>query len=392
MSRAVPFIDTPGALRGLCERLAGAPWLALDTEFIRERTYRPRLCLVQVATPETLACIDPLAVELEPLLEVLFEPQRTLVMHAARQDLEIFYQLRGRLPARVFDTQLAAPLLGLPEQIGYAGLVKALLGVELGKGHARTDWCARPLTAGQLAYAADDVRYLARLYPELRRRLEACGRLDWLEEEFAALRDPAGYETPEAEAWRRIKGIGRLKGRSLAIAQALAAWRERTAREADLPRRWVLDDEALLGIARLAPRTKAELRRVRGPREDRLAKYADAILAVVAKARDRAPEPLAEGRRPPPLEPAQEAAIDLLAGALRLLAERHRIHPNVLANRKALEQLVRGERDLPLLRGWRRELAGEHLLAVLEGREAVTIVDGRLQFVHADTHRPHPPR
>lgn len=383
MSGSVPLIASRSALHALCDRLADTDWLALDTEFIRERTYRPRLCLIQVATAEEVACIDPLAVDLAPFLDLIHAPERTLVLHAARQDLEIFHQLRGTLPGPVFDTQLAAPLLGLPEQIGYAGLVKAMLGVELGKGHARTDWCARPLSAGQLEYAADDVRYLARLYPELRRRLEAAGRLGWLEEEFAALLDPARYAPPDSEAWRRIKGIGRLQGRALAIAQALGAWRERLARESDQPRKWVLDDDTLLGIARLAPKSLSELRRVRGLREDRLAKYGQAILGVVREARDRTPIPLEEGRRSPPLEPAQEAAVDLLAGALRLLADRHRIHPGVLANRKALEQLVRGERDLPLLKGWRRELAGEHLLAVLEGQEAVTIVDGRLEFVAA---------
>jgi len=381
MNETVPFVTTRGALEALCERLADTDWLALDTEFIRERTYRPRLCLIQVASHGTLACIDPLAVDITPFLDLIYDPGRTLVLHAARQDLEIFHQLRGSLPGPVFDTQLAAPLLGLPEQMGYGALVKARLGIELGKGHARTDWCARPLSAGQLAYAADDVRYLAQLYPALREELESLGRLAWLEEDFAALLDPALYESPDEAAWRRIKGIGRLKGRALSVAQSLAAWREKTAREADLPRKWVLDDEALLGIARLAPKSMAELRRVRGLREDRLRRYGEAILAVVRESRDRAPQPLEEGRRQPPLEPAQEAAIDLLSGALRLLAERHRIHPGVLANRKALERLVRGERDLPLLQGWRRELAGEHLLAVLEGHEAVTIVEGRLRFV-----------
>ncbi|HKJ09429.1 MAG TPA: ribonuclease D, partial [Gammaproteobacteria bacterium] len=209
-------VDTPEALAELCRRLDGCDWLALDTEFHREKTYYPQFCLLQLATPELVAWVDPLTVpDLGPLLELLNGEQIVKVFHAARQDLEIFYHLTGRVPAPVFDTQVAAPLLGHPDQAGYGALVSAVLGVNLSKGHARADWTRRPLPAKQLEYALDDVRYLARLYPQLRDELQQRGRLQWLAEDFAALVDPAQYENPPASAWRRIRGTDRLRAAQL---------------------------------------------------------------------------------------------------------------------------------------------------------------------------------
>ena len=188
------YVDSPAALGDLCNRLAGAEWIAVDTEFLREKTYYPQLCLLQVGTPAVTACVDPLALtDLGPLLDLLYDPAIAKVFHACHQDLEIFYNLRGSVPGPVFDTQIAAPLLGHPEQMGYAGLVEALLGVTLEKAHARADWTRRPLPESQLRYAADDVIYLAQLYPVLRAELAKHGRLQWLADDFAALGDPERY-------------------------------------------------------------------------------------------------------------------------------------------------------------------------------------------------------
>jgi ribonuclease D len=222
----VLYVDTPAALDSLCAQLADASWFALDTEFLREKTYYPKLCLLQIATPDVVACVDPLALDdLAPLLALLADRNITKVLHSARQDMEIFYHLTGSPHAPVFDTQIAAPLLGLADQIGYANLVKEMLGVTLDKLHTRADWSLRPLGEEQLRYAADDVIYLAALYQPLLERLQSHGRLEWLDEDFRQLASPELYAINPENAWLKVKGGNRLKGASLSILQALANFR-----------------------------------------------------------------------------------------------------------------------------------------------------------------------
>ena len=379
------YIDNAAALAELCMRLRHAPWIALDTEFVREKTFYPRLCLVQLATDGLLACVDPLALpDLEPLLAVLYDPAITKVMHAARQDMEIFYHLRGELPRPVFDTQLAAPLLGLKEQMGYASLVETLLDVRLDKAHTRADWSQRPLSAAQLQYAVDDVRYLAALYPTLRDQLDAKGRLQWLDADFAELSDPHLYASPPADAWLRIKGMQRLRPRQLAVAQALAAWREETAQRLDRPRSWILHEDSLLDLARLQPKDKAELAQLRGLHEQTAARHGEAILQIVATAQDRVPIPLPPVHQGAPLSEAQEAVVDLLLAVVRKLSAEQAIHPNLVAGRKEVERLVSGNDGVAVLHGWRRQMAGETLLAVLHGKLQLRVQGGALEFVAAD--------
>jgi ribonuclease D len=375
------LVDTPAALAAFCAGLQGVPWLALDSEFLREKTYYPKLCLLQVATPHALACIDPLALpDLSPLLTILYDPAVVKVMHAARQDLEIFYHLRGSLPAPVFDTQAAAPLLGYPEQAGYAALVETVLGVHLSKSHTRTDWSHRPLNEAQLQYAADDVRYLARLYPRLRDELERLGRLSWLEDDFNSLTDPSPYERPPEQAWLRVKGVQLLRGRRLASLQALAAWRERTARATDLPRSWLLKDETLLDLAKIQPADQAALLRVRGLNGQTAHRYGAVLLELIAASKDRAPQPLPETQRPARFSPAQEAVVELLGAAVRLIGERHALHPSAITSRKELERLVQGDRSVNVMQGWRCKLAGETLLSVLRGEIGLRVRDGTVHF------------
>jgi len=241
------WIETADALQALCTRLATSEWLALDTEFMRERTYYPKLCLVQVATPQVVACVDVLALtSLEPLLTVLDDTRILKVMHSARQDLEMFFNLNGQVPAPLFDTQLAASFAGFPDQAGYATVVQGVLGVNLEKSHTRADWTRRPLSPAVRQYAADDVRYLREIYPRLKHKLETGQRLDWLQAETARLMDPATYRPDPDNVWQRLRGLQRLKSRQLAAVKALAAWRERTAMQSDLPRQWVLKDEVLI--------------------------------------------------------------------------------------------------------------------------------------------------
>ncbi|MEM7257804.1 MAG: HRDC domain-containing protein, partial [Pseudomonadota bacterium] len=247
--RSINLISTTEALEQAAAALATRPWFAIDTEFLRERTYRPELCLIQIATDEHLFCIDPLALDnIDCLLDVIYREDITKVLHAAGQDLEIFYWLRGAVPHNLFDTQIAAPLLGYPEQAGYATLVKQALNIDLSKSHSRADWSRRPLPPQQLAYAADDVIYLAQVYPKFLHELESLGRLEWLHSEWEALTDPDLYEKPAHQMWKRLRHIEKLKGPRLAVAQRLATWREETARQRNLPRNWLLKDDVLTSI------------------------------------------------------------------------------------------------------------------------------------------------
>ena len=277
--------DQP-ALTEFCAGLRGIPWLALDTEFIREQTYYAQLCLIQVASPDRIACIDPLALpSLEPLLEILYDPAITKILHAAYQDLEIFHDLNGHVPAPVFDTQLAATALSYGDQVGYANLAWQMLGVDLEKTHTRVNWQQRPLQPEWLAYAADDVRYLGEIYQRQQALLAEQGRIGELTESFAALADPARYESLPQEAWRRVRDHRRLRRNSQqAVLRALAAWREKQAIDHDRPRRWILHDGPLLDMARRMPTDLDQLAQIRGLPTTTLRRHGQALLALIAAA------------------------------------------------------------------------------------------------------------
>lgn len=373
------YIADTAALQELCATLQRHPWLTLDTEFIREKTYRPRLCLIQVANPDVVACIDPLAVDdLTPLLDLLYNPAITKVMHAARQDLEIFYELRGHLPQPIFDTQIAATLLGQGDQIGYAALVLEELGILLDKGHTRTDWCQRPLDEGQIRYAADDVRHLREVYQRQHQRLEAMGRLEWLAEDFNALVDPQLYRNPPELAWQRIKGANRLKGVQLAVLQRLAAWREERAQQFDKPRRWIVGDDQLLDMARLMPQDNKQLDRLRGVEDGAKRRYAEEWFTAIGEAKQLPREQWPTIKEGPRLESAQEPIIDALMALLRICCDEAQVTPAAVASRRDLERLVLGDSEVPLLHGWRAAIAGEQLSTFLRGETAITVNQGRL--------------
>jgi ribonuclease D len=371
------FVDTPEALRDLAQQLAGSEWLALDTEFIREKTYWPKLCLIQVCNGELAAGIDVLALDdLQPLLDVLFDGHILKVFHAAHQDLEIFLHDWGQIPLPLFDTQPAAALLGHGDQIGYARLVKEVLGVDLPKDQSRTDWSLRPLDPAQLRYALDDVIYLGKIYTDMRGSLSDRERLQWLTADFADLANPATYLPDPKLMWKKVKGRQPLRGVQLAVLQRLAAWREERARELDRPRKWILKDELLVDLARRMPKDLAALAKIRGMEPGVVRNQGETLLKLVAEGRQTAKaEWPTDGRRGKPLTHPQEAMVDLLSAALRLIADQHQLSPSAIANRKELEKLVRSEPDSELLHGWRRAVAGEPLLAVLRGDKAVVVTD-----------------
>ena len=375
------YVDTPEQLSELCAKLTNVSWIVLDTEFLREKTYFPKFCLLQIAANDTVACVDPLVLEsLDPLFEIIFNPRITKVFHSGRQDLEIIYNLYGKLPGPVFDTQIAAPLLGLGEQISYAGLVAELLGVNLTKSHSRTDWTRRPLSPEQIRYAADDVIYLEKAYLFMLPRLEKLRRLSWLEGDFQELLDPSNYENPPELAWQRIGGVHQLKSKLLSIVQTLAAWREQTARSQDLPRGWVLKDDALLDLARQQPANIDELKLVRGIDERVVKRHGAIICRMIQEALGRTPQALEQKSRSGKKSVEQEAVLDLLMAVVRLRAAQNTINSSILASRKDLEQLFDGDPFARLLHGWRKTMVGEELSAVLRGEVALSITDGRLSI------------
>lgn len=372
--------DSPG-LKGLCARIAESDWIAVDTEFLRERTYYPQLCLIQVATPEWACCVDPLAgIDLGPLLDVFYRTDLTKVLHAATQDLEIFCFLRGEVPKPVFDTQLAAPVLGYADQIGYGNLVREVLGTRLDKAHTRADWSRRPLTDEQLQYAADDVIYLAQLYPKLRGELERKKRLDWLDRDLEELVRADRYSVDPEQAWIRIKGVDRLKGGNLAVAQSLARWREITAQREDRPRGWLLKDDALVDIARMRPRRLGALRQVRGIHDRLTDRYGDELIELVRRAAEERPQPWPGTRRVLRPSPIQEALVDVLMGVVRARAAECSLNPAVLAPRKELLRLVMGDESSAVLQGWRGEIVGATLQSVLSGELSLHVEDGSVKL------------
>lgn len=379
MSNNSLYIDTPAGLDEFCRQLSGVSWLALDTEFLREKTYYPKLCLIQIATPELTACIDPIALDnIDPLLDILYDPGVIKVVHAARQDMEIFFNLRKAVPGPVFDTQIAALLLGYPDQVGYAALVKGELDVNLDKSHSRTDWTQRPLSASQIAYAADDVIYLVQTYEKMIARLDSLGRLSWPKDDFERLVDSKLYTIIPEQAWMKVRGADRLKGRSLAALQGLATWREKTAKIVDRPRNWILRDDVMVDVARFLPDDREKLGKIRGMHEQSVRKYGRELLAVLESSKTLEPEPLPDRKRKGRLTPEQEALVDSLMAIVRLAGSQNQLAPTVLATRKQLEKLVLGDNDLAVMKGWQKSVVGDTLTAFMKGSVSLSVSSGNL--------------
>ncbi|MDA7960956.1 MAG: ribonuclease D [Gammaproteobacteria bacterium] len=362
------MISTGARLAEFIAALGRGGWVALDTEFMRERTYAPQLCLVQLDDGENAACIDaPALRDLSPLAELLADESRVKIVHSCRQDLEAL-DTRGRLPKdfrNLYDTQLAAAFCGYGAQVSYAALVEELCNVHLPKSHTRADWSRRPLPPAQIQYALDDVKYLQPLRGALDRLLEKNGRADWLREECARAADPASYRFDPAGAWRRVKGAGRLDPAGRACVKELALWRERRARARDLPRNWVLPDAALLQLCRDRPRAEKQLARIEGIAAG-LRKHAGReIVEIVARAEAAAKHDDGgkDEERAGPLTAQQRR---LAKEILKWLEERAKdagMSRTLVAARRDIEDFVRGQTDLPLFGGWRAQFAGEEIRA-----------------------------
>ncbi len=364
----IQYINRPEQLADLCQLINQEPWIALDTEFLREKTYYPKFCLLQIASPTWVACVDPIAIDdLKPLFDAIYNPSIIKVLHACRQDLEIFYQITGKVPGPIFDTQIAAPLLGFQENPGYAMLVSSFLNVNLNKAHTRTDWSVRPLSEDQIQYAADDVIYLCKIYRIMCEQLEKLGRSDWLESDFELLKDPELYQLSPENAWFKIRGKNKLTGRQLSIMQSLTEWRERTAQQENKPRSWLLQDDLLLELAKLQPVTVPELAKIRNITDRTVNRYGKVLCELVDAARQQLPKPLNEKDRPAKRSQQQEAVLDVLSAVVRIRADQNSLNPIILATRKDLEDLLFGGEDCVLLHGWRFNMVGKELQGLLNG-------------------------
>jgi ribonuclease D len=357
------MIATADALTAFAAGISRTAALALDTEFMREKTYRAELCLLQIAVDREAVCIDPLALpDLAALAPVLTGAGTVKVMHAARQDLEVLLPAVG-LVQPVFDTQIAGALAGFPAQVGYAELARRLLGVELEKAHTRADWTRRPLSAEQQEYALDDVRHLMELRASLLEILGKKGRLAWLEEELAGLANGEALRVEPDEAWKKVKGLPALDPGRQRLAQAIAAWRERRAAERNRPRGWILDDAVLREIVLRLPRSPAALGALPEIQESVVRKCGEDLLALVNEAGiSDPPPPLPRRERP---DPALLNTVKRLAEIAAAAAAELEIGPEVLATRRELEKLAAGRQDISLLRGWRADVIGKKLQSAL---------------------------
>ena len=383
-----PLITTSAALADLCSRLAKADFVCVDTEFMRENTFWPELCLIQIADSEEAAAIDPLArdLDMKPLMDLLVNNEDVLkIFHAGGQDVEIIYNITGKTPHPIFDTQIAMMAVSQSEQIGYSNLVESWLGTVVDKGARFTDWSRRPLTDRQIDYAIGDVTYLSTIFPKLLKRLIKTGRGAWLNIEMEKLADPANYRNDPNQAWLRIKASGRNPA-MLGRLKALAHWRELEAQDKNIPRGRIARDETVADIASHPPKVQADLAKVRGLS----AGWKDNEIGRRMMAALDGATPMTDAEMPPrtprgaPLGKEGALVADLLKLLLKIRSREIDVAARLLARSEDLELLAAGVRELPLLQGWRYEQFGKDALDLVEGKMAFAVVNGRLKMTHVD--------
>ena len=384
-----PLITDSRTLADLCARLAQSPYVAVDTEFMRENTYWPVLCLIQIADDKEAAAIDPMAdgIDMTPLLDLMVNNHDVLkIFHAGGQDLEIVHNLTGKTPYPLFDTQIAAMALGMGEQVGYQNLVESWMGVKLDKGARFTDWARRPLDKRQIDYAIGDVTYLVQIFPKLLEKLKRTGRGDWLDQEMERLGDPTSYVNEPEQAWQRVKVPSR-KPDVLGRLKALAAWREREAQGKDLPRGRIMKDETLADVASHPPKEQRDLAKVRGLSQswagnDIGARLMAALEASAPMTDDEMP---AREDRKPGLGKDGALVADLLKLLLKIRSKETDVAPKLIARTDELELLAAGRREgLSILEGWRYEQFGRDALDLVEGRTGFAVQNGKLKMTRIE--------
>ena len=385
------MIETNQALADFCQELARSDFVAVDTEFMRQSTYWPQLCLIQVAAPGVEAVIDPMVkgLDLAPFFALMTKPEVVKVFHAARQDVEIIYNLSGAIPLPIFDTQIAGMVCGFGEAVSYSALVKRLMRKNLDKSSRFTDWARRPLSEKQLSYALGDVTYLRGIYEKLKSRLETTGRASWVNEEMAELVNPDNYRTEPHDSWKRLKNRAR-NLTELAIMIEVAAWREREAQGQDVPRSRIIKDDTIYDIMIQAPKTVEELSRLRSvhdgfSRSTRARGLVEAVNRALARPHDELP-PLPVNE---PLPPSAIAVADLLRVLLKAVVAKYDVAAKLIATTDDLDKIALGEdADVPALHGWRRELFGDDALAIRSGRLSLAVVEGQIAAIPVPASEP----
>ena len=375
------YIDSDEALARFCASLSEVPYCAIDTEFIRESTYYAELALIQVGSGDSFACIDPLAIsDFTPFAELLVKPDLLKVFHSSSQDLEILYQKFAAVPSPIFDTQLAAAVLGYNHQISYADLVQQLCGVSLEKKHTRANWKRRPLSEDELDYAMDDVRYLLSVYEQLREQLKVSRRAGWLERDLRDMTDPEKYHVDMDQLWKRLKGVQKLKGEKLQIASDLCRWREQQAQRRNRPRRWILKDDTIIEIARHKPDSIEALSRIRELGDKTIQRQGANLLRIVAEAQAVEPEQWPQPDRIETLAKRQLALGDCLMALCRMIAEENQVALATLVTRKDIDNLILNHTSSRLTQGWRFTMAGEKLLEFIHGQSSISVEDDQLKL------------
>ena len=375
------YIATQEELDAFCAQAASERVIAVDTEFLREKTYYPKLCLVQVRAGEKIAAIDPILVgDLSPLAKIFEDPEVTKVFHACTQDLEVILDGMGCTCRSVFDTQLAAAFLGLRQQVSYGSLVEAYCDVHLAKAESLTDWSRRPLDPEQLVYAEDDVRYLPGIYERMVSELVARDRLSWIAPEMEALTDPRHIRRSPEEAYLRLKRSSSLTRRQLAIAREVCAWRERLAAKRDIPRKWVASDEVVVEVCKRTPRGLDRLRRIRGT-EQIAPRDAEGLLAAVERGMACPAEDCPHVQRHVRPSAETESVIDLMYAMLRVISDKSGVATQLIATRDDLLEFVNDRDGSRLATSWRWELAGSTLARLLDGEVGLTVKDGRIEML-----------
>lgn len=375
------YLSTQAELASFCERAASSRVLAVDTEFLREKTFFPKLCLVQVAAGDDIAAIDPLLIkDLSPLARLFEDPSITKVFHACSQDLEVILDGMGVVCAPVFDTQLAAAFLGMRQQVSYGSLVEAYCGVHLPKAESLTDWSRRPLDAEQLRYAEDDVRYLPGIYERMISQLVEGDRLTWVAPEMSQLCDVSRVRRDPRESYQRLRRASSLTRRQLAVAREVCAWREGVAAAHDIPRKWVVSDEVVVEVCKRAPTTVERLRRIRGT--DQISESdARALVEAVVKGTACPAEQCPKVTRHPRPSAETEGVIDLMYAVLRLVSEKSGVATQLIATRDDLLEFLQNRRGSRLSRDWRWELAGKTLDQLLSGEVGLTVKNGSIELL-----------
>ncbi len=360
------YIQSQENFDSFCKDISNYTWLTIDTEFIRERTYYPKLCLIQIATVDHIACIDPFSIEnLEALKLILYSSNVTKVFHAASQDLEVFYNLYGQVPAPIFDTQIAASALGYGDQISYAQAVKEICDVTLDKSLSRTNWDRRPLSSDEIHYALDDVKYLVEVYQQLNTHLDQMNRSSWVHEESMRICSHKRYEIMPDQQWKIVKGVGKLNAQQLNFLRELAKWREEYAMRENKPRRWIVRDKDLYLLAVEQPSTMGELTSIEGLTEESFT-HANHLLESIENANAMPEAHWPNENITQALTRDQRKLLKLAQAIVREHAENLNISASLLATRSSLEKLVRGNRKLNFLHDWRKEIIGNDLLKLVD--------------------------